>query len=208
MQNCTQILIDIFAVLIFLLMLVCIVFLAKKGLLQDQSTAEKKPYSFSRVQLAWWTVIIIGSFLYIFSIDPCKYVNQEINQYTVEAKNILMKDLLSNTALILLGISAGTLGVGRIIDIGQENKDSERHQNQNSDGFLTDILSDENGISIHRFQSVIFNIIFGLIFIFLVLNSKKMPDFSEIQLTLMGISSGTYIGLKATENTTKPEVKG
>lgn len=68
-----------------------------------------------------------------------------------------------------------------------------------SQGFLTDIMSDENGVSIHRFQMVVWTIVLTLIFVYEVYKSLSMPEFSNTLLTLMGISSGTYVTLKVPE---------
>ena len=62
-----------------------------------------------------------------------------------------------------------------------------------------DILSDENGLSFHRFQIVLWTIILGMIFIWTVANSFSMPEFEPTLLLLMGISSGTYLGFKFKE---------
>jgi hypothetical protein len=66
-------------------------------------------------------------------------------------------------------------------------------------GFLTDIMSDENGISIHRFQMVGWTVILTLVFVHGVWTNLTMPEFSDTLLTLMGISSGTYVALKIPE---------
>ena len=68
-----------------------------------------------------------------------------------------------------------------------------------SNGFLTDIMSDENGISIHRFQMVVWTAVLMLVFIHEVYANLTMPQFSTELLTLMGISSGTYVALKVPE---------
>ncbi|HEX4850110.1 MAG TPA: hypothetical protein VFV08_04845, partial [Puia sp.] len=107
--------------------------------------------------------------------------------------------------------------IGKIID-GNQIKDNNqtqptRHQDlSNTKNFFSDILSDDTGISIHRFQAVAFNIIFGVGFVsafFENLSSCKYPftDFEQWQLTLLGISASAYLGLKARENGegTKPE---
>lgn len=70
---------------------------------------------------------------------------------------------------------------------------------QKSAGFKTDILSDAEGISIHRFQIAIWTIVLGVIFVAAVFNSLAMPEFSGTLLALMGISGGTYIGFKFPE---------
>jgi hypothetical protein len=66
-------------------------------------------------------------------------------------------------------------------------------------GFLTDIMSDENGISIHRFQMVGWTIILTFVLVYGVRTNLTMPEFSETLLTLMGISSGTYVTLRVPE---------
>lgn len=65
-----------------------------------------------------------------------------------------------------------------------------------SQGFLKDILSDDNGISFHRFQISIWTIVLIVIFLGRVYDSLAMPTFDGTLLALMGISNGTYIGFK------------
>lgn len=62
--------------------------------------------------------------------------------------------------------------------------------------FVHDILSDDNGISFHRFQMFAWTIVLIFIFIVKVYNDLAMPDFDATLLALMGISGGTYIGFK------------
>ena len=68
-----------------------------------------------------------------------------------------------------------------------------------SESFFEDILSDMNGISFHRFQIAGWTLVLGVIFIASVYRVLSMPDFDSQLLTLMGISSGTYIGFKFPE---------
>jgi len=70
---------------------------------------------------------------------------------------------------------------------------------QKSEGFWNDILSDADGISLHRFQMLIWTIVLGLIFVVSVYDSLAMPQFSATLLALMGISSGSYVGFKFPE---------
>jgi hypothetical protein len=65
-----------------------------------------------------------------------------------------------------------------------------------SDGFLNDILSDDDGVSFHRFQIVGWTVVLVLIFVVSVYDVLAMPDFDATLLALMGISGGTYIGFK------------
>ena len=62
--------------------------------------------------------------------------------------------------------------------------------------FIKDILSDDGGISFHRFQIFTWTIVLILIFVASVYNVLSMPEFDATLLALMGISGGTYIGFK------------
>lgn len=141
----------------------------------------KRPYSLSRVQLAFWTFIILSSFFYIYVA-------------TGEA------GILNNTALFLLGISSATAAVAQVIDTNDaRNTDLRASPNNKGGNWLVNIISDENGISIHRLQTVVFNLIFGIIFIQTVVTSLVLPEFNTTQLALLGISNATYSALKVNE---------
>ena len=178
--------------IILLLMLILVIFFDRKySMLRDTSSAAKKPYSFSRVQLAWWTVIVLGSFIAIF-IVKCEVPTFDRSQ------------------LILLGISTATIASARLIDISDKKNPAVlfRNQDSESDNFMLDILSDEKGVSINRFQAVVFNLVFGIWFMIKVMHnidgipdpSMIMPVLSDNNLILIGLSSGTYAALKTTEN--------
>jgi hypothetical protein len=68
-----------------------------------------------------------------------------------------------------------------------------------SNNFLRDVLDDGDGISFHRFQIAIWTIVLGVVFVWSVYRNISMPEFDASLLTLMGISSGTYIGFKFPE---------
>jgi hypothetical protein len=72
-----------------------------------------------------------------------------------------------------------------------------------SQGLLKDLLSDTNGVNLHRFQLVAWTLVLGIIFWVEVYRELAMPQFGPTLLALMGISSGTYVGLKLQEP--KPE---
>jgi hypothetical protein len=61
-----------------------------------------------------------------------------------------------------------------------------------------DILSDDHGVNFHRFQMAAWTFVLGIIFIQQVYKGLAMPDFDVTLLGLMGISAGTYLGLKTT----------
>lgn len=68
-----------------------------------------------------------------------------------------------------------------------------------SGNFLLDVLSDDRGVSLSRFQMLIWTTVLGIVFIVSVRTDLAMPDLSGTLLALMGVSSGTYIGLKLPE---------
>lgn len=191
----------------FLVLLVIFIFLDLKFcLLRDSTTTLPKPYSYARVQLAWWTLVILSS---VIAILLAKGEMPTLDSFT----------------LILLGITAGTTMAARLIDVSDRNSASTTdlpNQDFPGENFLLDILSDKNGVSIHRLQSVIINIVFGVWFIAQVLRHLSggspclpgdadcakhpldyiIPVISTNNLILLGLSSGTYAALKTTENKT------
>jgi|GEM_PF-1021161 hypothetical protein len=152
------------------------------------------PYSLARTQLVIW-ITIIGS-VYTFAVlwdgrDPL---------------------VINNTALILMGISAGTFAVGAIVDTTEIQQGIPRIQDQPStNNFLRDILSDSKGVSVHRFQNLVWTIIAIVIYFYRYNNPPSgttdvLPVLDSTLLALTGISSATYLTMKTRENPTPPEV--
>jgi hypothetical protein len=201
----------------FAILSILIIFFDRRfGTLRDISSSNPQPYSWARVQLAWWTVIILSSVIAIVWKD-------------IQVAPPGNLPSLHYSTLVLLGISAATTTVARAIDVGDMagSTITTRHQNLPAENFLTDILSEQNGISIHRLQAVIFNAVFGIWFIGSVvynlvtghdpcaglaagtqaaLDCKQtpldyiMPVISDNNLILIGLSSATYAAMKTTEN--------
>ncbi|MFH0823060.1 MAG: hypothetical protein V2B18_09955, partial [Pseudomonadota bacterium] len=63
-------------------------------------------------------------------------------------------------------------------------------------GLIKDIISDDNGVSLHRFQMLGWTIVLTTIFVIEVRQGLAMPEFDSTLLGLMGISGGAYIGFK------------
>ncbi len=134
----------------------------------------RRPYSLAQTQMAIWLFTIMSSWLLLYVL---KHTFDTINESLV----------------ILMGISSGA-GIGAV------TIDSNRKALiKRSKGFIKDILSDSNGISFHRFQVFAWTIVMVLVFIRQVASYLVMPEFSGALLTLMGISSGTYLGFKVSE---------
>lgn len=65
--------------------------------------------------------------------------------------------------------------------------------------FFRDICGDQNGLSLHRLQVVVWTVMLGVVFVYSVASMMSMPEFSETLLILLGISNGTYLGFKIPE---------
>lgn len=149
----------------------------KTGILRDSSPKDARPYSFARAQLMWWSLIIICAFSASFGNGQSLHLNE--------------------SSLILLGISLGTNLGAKIIE--STDKRVFISFDKEPRNFFQDILSDEKGLSVSRFQAVTFNIIFGGIFIYNFATNGVFTHFDAIELTLMGVSNATYLGIKMNE---------
>jgi len=68
-----------------------------------------------------------------------------------------------------------------------------------TENFFVDILSDADGVSFHRFQNAAWTVVLGIIFVCQVYRDLVMPQFNGSLLALLGISAGTYLGMKIPE---------
>jgi hypothetical protein len=170
-----------FIACIFLMLIIFVAFILlarKTDMLRDTGIAPavgRKPYSLSRVQMGIWFLTILSSWLFLY---VC------LHRY----------NLLTESILILMGITSAT-GVGGIA------MDSNKTQMVvlQSEGFWKDLITDHANVSLFRFQNFAWTVVLVCVFIRSVFNYLKMPEFDSTLLTLMGISSGTYIGAKVTE---------
>jgi hypothetical protein len=161
---------------------------AKTALLRDVGASTSVPfkertYSLARTQMAWWTVIIAGSYIY-----------EWIASGTMPP--------LSAQALALMGINGVLTVTSRGVDLVRET-----HFPATVPHFFHDLVSDESGVAVHRVQMLVFTIIVGGMFAYQVVATASMPALEPYTLTLIGISGATFIGLKSTEPQPKLEDK-
>jgi len=167
------------SIVMLVVFLIALIVIAKRTDLLRSATppppeGKHRPYSLARTQMALWFFVIMASWLLLF------VVKQSLNT-------------IPDTMIVLMGISAGT-GLGAVA-IDKKHRGKVR----SSRGFLRDILEDENGITIHRFQMVAWTIVLTTVFVWQVAFYLKMPEFNASLLVMMGISSGTYLGYKSEE---------
>ena len=141
-----------------------------------------RPYSLARSQTAWWFFLVLASFLFISLISGS----------LVE---------IPGSVLGLMGIAGGTFLGSELIDSSNRNKRENRDKpSPVAAGFFADIFSDAGGVAFHRFQMFVWTLALGIIFVIRVFRNLAMPEFDTSILGLMGISSGTYLGMKVPEN--------
>jgi hypothetical protein len=153
----------------------------------EPGAGERRTYSLARTQMAIWFFLIVASYVVIWLLTSTG-------------------DSVTATVLGLMGISAGTALGAAVVDASRPAAPgtlapAEPGPAQRSKGFLKDILNGPEGVSLHRFQMLIWTIVLGIMFVASVYNSLAMPEFSATLLGLMGISAGTYLGFKIPEKT-------
>jgi len=152
------------------------------------------------------TLVLIGigagTALGAVSIDTNKSGRTIKNIQALQAKQA---DLRQETDLLTASLPAagvdGKIQYNKFLD-GQLTSNIKKlidGLKAGQDSFLNDILTDENGISFHRLQMVVFTVVLGLVFIYTVWETLTMPDFSATLLTMQGITAGTYLGFKIPE---------
>lgn len=195
-------------------------------ILRNGSSINRQPQAFSlgRSQMAWWLFIVIVSYVTIWMITG-------------------NRDTVSNSTLILIGISGATAlgsvaidatastrvktaldrltieettlntqlnaaGVTPELAVALKDRIAAIQQEKvnlvkapASVGWLTDILTDDNGaVALHRLQVILWTFVLGVVFVASVFHVLSMPEFNTTLLALMGISSGTYLGFKFPAN--------
>jgi hypothetical protein len=210
---------------------------ATTSLLRDrlipQLSSNKQTFSLARTQMAWWFIVVLGSYLFLWArgFDPL--------------------NSLTNQVAVLLGISLATAGGGAAVDniqdtpedavndalkqLGLTNYDdvkalqadiavlvktpnptpaqvADLNNKQNilktyedktkpfeTQDFFHDLVTDVDGITLHRLQALVWTVVFGAVFVWKVATSHSMPTFDDGMLALMGISGAGYVGFKYNE---------
>ena len=173
--------VTIFIIIFTALFIAVVIMCMRSDLIKVTFPNSASLYSLSKTQLALWTMIVAGSYIYIWIVTQ--------DQPSIDS-----------SILILLGISFGTTTISSLIDTSNLSKpNAMQNVPLQSNGFFSDILSDGNGISVHRFQNAIFTVVLAVIFVSDVLTSLQLPSFNTTLLALMGISSAGYLSLKPSE---------
>ena len=180
------------------------------------STNTMGPYSLSRTQGAVWFFAILAAYLFIgmitgdfsTSINSTALTLMGIGAGTVLGSAVI--DAQKDTPAQRNAIQDATTKVTGDIKVaptdGSVSKDELDSQLKKlrgeTEGFFRDIVSDANGVSFHRFQNAVWTFVLAFIFLILVYQNLAMPEFNTTLLGLLGLSAGTYLGLKIPEPVT------
>ena len=150
------------AVILFFLIFYALI---KWEVLKDD---DQKSISLRKFQLAFWTFLIILSYVSLW---------------------LILKEtpILPVSILGLFSIALGTTIVSSFIPLSKKN---------NLTGLKGLFVDNGDQISITKIQHIAFTLFFGIIFLYAAFFEFRIYDFSQQQLLLMGLSSGGYLGLK------------
>jgi hypothetical protein len=174
----------------------------------------RRAFSLSQSQMAWWFFLVLAAYLYLFIMTG------DINTISTQALTLMgigtgtalgsaMINSLNpypaltafqNAVTKLAAAKAANPQVAADVAAAQATVDSTA-RNLASEGFFTDILTDAAGISLHRFQSFVWTLVLGVVFIVEVAVRQSMPEFDTTMLALLGISAGAYLGFRVPEQT-------
>lgn len=167
------------------------------------STEPKRPFSLAQSQMAWWFALVLAAYVFLFLITG------DIPALT--AQTLILMGIGTGTALgaknktnakldrfkSLLAQIASNPVPANVANLREEAR--RLAADLSSKNFVNDILTDVDGISLHRFQSFIWTIALGAVFVIEVVIKRQLPQFDEYTLGILGISAGTYLGFKIPE---------
>ncbi len=192
-----------------------LVWLAKRTTLLRASSGAVGPgqlprYSLARVQMAFWTVLVLGSYVFLW------LVMDEADTLTASA--VALIGISGSTALGAVLVDSAKRGdvIAKLAPLQQEPQappsnaatavtppasaaGGQQVAASPSVGFLIDILTDSSGLCLHRVQMFLWTLVLGVVAVNYVYQHLEIPEFDGTLLALMGVSSGTYIGFKFPE---------
>jgi hypothetical protein len=113
-----------------------------------------------------------------------------------KAREKLEQELTAEKASLLQAKAADMPAIEtRIASLEQRIRPSSRN-------LFMDLVTDVNGITLHRFQMLVWTLALAVVYVIAVYDKLAMPDFDTTLLALLGISSGVYLGFKIPEKQT------
>ena len=176
---------------------------------EDNSRAVLPPFSLSRLLTLWWLAIVMLSLLYAFYMTLTIDV---INDTALTLMGLSVAVIAGATLVDRTTAADNTLDTRLATDVAglTANPQTVTGTTFNADlktavdsglvsnGFWSDLLSERPGSSVdpHRLQLLFFSVAFGVYYLFQLNPLVALPTFSTTVLTLLGISSVTFLGFK------------
>jgi hypothetical protein len=199
--------------------------LAKKSALLRDGTpkptdqTELPPYSLAKTQAAFWFFLVFASFVFIWFMTGdyngvmsntalaligigsgttlgAAMIETARSEEWHKAREKLEQELTAEKASLLQAKAADMPAIEtRIASLEQRIRPSSRN-------LFMDLVTDVNGITLHRFQMLVWTLALAVVYVIAVYDKLAMPDFDTTLLALLGISSGVYLGFKIPEKQT------
>lgn len=147
-------------------------------------------FSLAKVQLALWFFVIFSAFLVIWlatgNLDS-------LNSSIVATLSISAGTALGDTFVKAAGPSTATAA------LQAGNKDTFLAPGWTARRFMRELVSDDEGCSIARFQMLAWTVALVIVFLADVFDDLQMPVFGPELLYLLGLSTGTYVAHRLPE---------
>ena len=183
----------------------------------------ERPFSLAKVVMAMWTFLILAGFFGIWlitgdhrgiltdqallllglvgtsaavSTTMTRTKNEEVTEQAAEAVD---EEMEQPEAAADAAMAPAARAAARSTRATAATRAVMTARAPATRGILTDLLSDENGPALHRFQNLLWNVALAFVFMLGVYRTLALPEFDSNLLLLLGISQGLYLGLKLPE---------
>ena len=173
--------------------------------------ALRRPFSLAQSQMAWWFALVIAAFIFLYLLtgDFNTLTNQALTLMGIGTGTALgavmvektkSNPVLQNFTQLLAQISQSEAARAAPAELSAlYAKRDELARRLASQNFLVDILTDVDGVCLHRFQIMAWTLVIGVVFCIGVYRNLALPSFDGTILAVLGISAGTYLGFKVPE---------
>jgi hypothetical protein len=194
------------------------------GATATDGKALRRPFSFAYCQMAWWFFIVLGAYLFLvlvtwemnllsaqaLSLMGISVATAGLSAGVGRANAAAPAPQPSTPPPCIPALQKFRDVVKKLADMRAQGvpdaalglllaqRDALARQLASQDLF-DDILTDADGISLHRFQAAVWTVVLGLIFLVQVYRNLAMPEFDANMLAVLGISSGAYVWFKVGE---------
>jgi hypothetical protein len=197
--------------------------------LVPQLPPDQRTYSLAKTQMAFWSLIILECFLYAVCGKGADLSSEIVNAQALQLMGISL--LTAGGAAVVeakqdspedkLNAALRAVGINSIADVRQLENDAQSAGDAaakanaqtkldsyraavagfRTEGFWADLVSNINGVGLHRLQAAAWTVVIGALFIWKMAagDGAHLPALDPNLLAVMGISSAGYVGFKINE---------